>query len=593
MERSPACASQHHVFCGVTRGMKGATTPCLANAHPPRNLGPCMDNQRIILWALLCLLVYFNYLTWQRDYAPAPAAVTQTHAPSAAPSSELPALPTDSAKPTQAPPAVTAEAPAPAASAVRVVTDVLDMSISSRGGELDGAALLRYPEHKDAPTIPVRLFDTSADKLFIARSGLRAADDLAAPTHQAIFTAEQTSYELKPGQDTLPVRLTWSSGGVTVVKTYTFKRGSYAIDITYEVQNASGSDWKAASYVQIVRKWEQVKRSMFNVETYAYRGPAIYNGKAVRKLNVEDEDDRHFDAAVSGGWMAAMQHHFVVAAIPVSDASYDYQLKVDPNNDFTLSYRGPVIEVPAGATGTFHERVFVGPKLQNQLSAAGPQLERTADYGKLTIIAEPLFWLLQKVHGFVGNWGLSIIIVTFLIKLAFYQLTATSGRSMAKMRNLSPRIKSIQERYKDDREQLGRAMMELYKREKINPLAGCLPILIQVPFFMGFYWVLLESVEMRQAPFMGWITDLSSRDPYFVLPAIMGVAMFAQFKLNPPAADPMQAKIMSFMPIVMTVMMAWFPSGLVLYWITNTTLQIAQQWRINQVVSADNKKATA
>jgi YidC/Oxa1 family membrane protein insertase len=201
--------------------------------------------------------------------------------------------------------------------------------------------------------------------------------------------------------------------------------------------------------------------------------------------------------------------------------------------------------------------------------------------------------VLQKVHGFVGNWGWSIIIVTFLIKLAFYKLTATSGRSMAKMRNLSPRIKAVQERYKDDREQLGRAMMELYKREKINPLAGCLPILIQVPFFMGFYWVLLESVEMRQAPFLGWITDLSSRDPYFVLPAIMGVAMFGQFKLNPPAADPMQARIMSFMPIVMTVMMAWFPSGLVLYWITNTTLQIAQQWRINKVVAADGKKATA
>jgi len=236
--------------------------------------------------------------------------------------------------------------------------------------------------------------------------------------------------------------------------------------------------------------------------------------------------------------------------------------------------------------------LFVGPKLQDQLAATGPELELVADYGKLTIIAQPLFWLLQKVYGVVGNWGWSIVIVTFLIKLAFYKLTAASGRSMAKMRNLAPRIKAIQERYKDDREQLGRQMMELYKREKINPLAGCLPILIQIPFFLAFYWVLLESAEMRQAPFLGWIDDLSSRDPYFILPLLMAAAMFAQFKLQPmPSADPIQAKIFMFMPIVMAVLMAWFPSGLVLYWLTNTLLSIAQQWRINKLVEAEQKKS--
>ena len=241
-------------------------------------------------------------------------------------------------------------------------------------------------------------------------------------------------------------------------------------------------------------------------------------------------------------------------------------------NEYLLSATGPVTEMPAGGTARFHEKLFVGPKLQAQLAATGPSLELTADYGKLTVLAQPLFWLLKWIHGLIGNWGWSIIIVTALIKLLFYPLSQASGRSMAKMRAVAPRIKQIQETYKDDREKLGRAMMELYKKEKINPLAGCLPMVVQIPFFISFYWVLLESVEMRQAPFMLWINDLSARDPFFVLPLLMGGAMFAQFKLNPAPPDPMQAKIMQFMPLVMTGMMAWFPSGLVLYWLTNTVL---------------------
>jgi YidC/Oxa1 family membrane protein insertase len=287
--------------------------------------------------------------------------------------------------------------------------------------------------------------------------------------------------------------------------------------------------------------------------------------------------------------MAEMQHHFVTAAVPPAGQTYDYTLSPE-NGHSVISYRGPLESVPAGGTARFEETLFVGPKLQEQLKAVGPRLELTADYGKLTILSQPLFWLLQKVHGFVGNWGWAIIIVTILLKLLFYKLTETSGRSMAKMRTIAPRIKNIQERYKDDREQLARQMMEVYKREKINPVAGCLPILVQIPVFLAFYWVLLESVEMRQAPWMLWIQDLSSRDPYFVLPALMGAAMYGQFKLNPAPPDPMQAKIFAFMPVVMTVMMAWFPAGLVLYWLTNTLLSIAQQWNINRVVEAEAKK---
>lgn len=558
-----------------------------------------MDNQRLFVWAALGLALWLNYIAWQRDYAPAPVAppaVTQTTANK--PAQTLPDLPSSSASPaapatpeansaTAAPEAAVADAPT-----IRVITDVLDMDISTRGGELQRAELLRYPKVKNQPDVPVRLFNTEGDALYVARSGLRAADKRAEPTHMAMFQAAATQYRLEDGAKQLEVPLTWTDGqGLTVTKTYIFHPGSYRIELKYDVSNQSASDWKAASYVQLVRHYVHIERSYFNVETYAYRGPAIFDGKAYRKLKVEDKEDSHYKGSAVGGWVAALQHHFVAAAVPPVNQSYDYQLSVDPDNDYILSYRGPLQNVAAGGTHTFTETLFVGPKLQEQLEAAGPRLELTADYGKLTIISQPLFWLLDKVHGVVGNWGLAIIIVTFLIKLTFYKLTAASGRSMAKMRNIAPRIKAIQERYKDDREQLGRQMMEIYKREKINPLAGCLPILIQIPFFLAFYWVLLESVEMRQAPFFGWITDLSTKDPFFILPVLMGAAMFGQFKLQPmPSTDPMQAKIFAFMPVIMAGTMAWFPAGLVLYWLTNTLLSIAQQWRINKLVAAESKK---
>jgi YidC/Oxa1 family membrane protein insertase len=561
-----------------------------------------MDNQRIFVWAALALALWFNYTTWQTDYPTVPVAPAAQSATPVAPAPEqsLPELPSQSAAsstPAVPQPATTstnsevASTTATQAPLIHVVTDVLDMDISTRGGELVRADLPEYPKVKNQPDIPVRLLDTQGT-LFVVRSGLRAADQKAEPTHLAQFEAAATEYRLAPGADKLVVPLTWKDEqGVSVTKTYTFYPGLYKIDLAYDVVNQSPSEWKAASYVQLVRHYEHVERSYFNVETYAYRGPAVYDGKGARKLNVEKEEDRGYKGTITGGWLAAMQHHFVVAAVPPLQATYDYQLSVNPKNDFTLSYRGPLTTVAPGASQQFKETLFAGPKLQAQLEATGPKLERTADYGKLTIIAEPLFWLLKHVHDFVGNWGWAIVIVTFLIKLVFYKLTAASGRSMAKMRNLSPRIKAIQERYKDDREQLGRQMMEIYKREKINPLAGCLPILIQIPFFISFYWVLLESVEMRQAPFLGWITDLSSRDPFFILPVMMGSAMFMQFKLQPmPSTDPMQAKIFAFMPVIMAGTMAWFPAGLVLYWFTNTLLSITQQWRINKIVAAESKK---
>jgi len=564
-----------------------------------------MDNPRIYLWIGLALLAWMNLVQWNRDYDAAPTpppAVSAPAAGDAAPAGstaagQLPALPTDSGTPAVVASAAPAAPAAPTSSAsvadqpsIRVVTDVLDMDVSLQGGTLVRADLLEYPQNKTLDSPPVRLLSTAEGGFEVARSGLRATGGGAEPTHLATFAAASQEYRLAPGAAELRVPLAWTDGqGLVVTKTYVLKPGSYAIDVTYDVNNGTPTDWKAASYVQFERHMYSQKRSMFDVDSYAYRGPAIYDGKKYRKLDVNDEDDAKFSESFAGGWMAEMQHHFVNAAVPPVTDTFDYTLGVEGSHS-VLGFRGPLKSVPAGTTAQFSEKIWVGPKLQEQLKAVGPRLELTADYGKLTILAQPLFWVLQKVYGFVGNWGWSIIIVTILLKLLFYKLTETSGRSMAKMRTISPRIKSIQERYKDDREQLAKQTMELYKREKINPVAGCLPIVVQIPVFLAFYWVLLESVEMRQAPFMLWIQDLSAKDPYFILPAIMGAAMYGQFKLNPAPPDPMQAKVFAFMPLIMTVMMAWFPAGLVLYWITNTGLSIAQQWNINRVVEREAKK---
>ncbi len=565
-----------------------------------------MPNTRMMLWIALAAVLYLNYEAWMHDY---PAAAD--HGSAAAPVSGAPATLGDSvpqaastAAPSASPPAAPAAAPAaadafapppPAPDAgsveVHVSTDVLDVVINLKGGELDQAGLPQYPLRKDTPNIPVRLLSREPpNTLYLLQTGLIGNPGEAAPTHLATWTSAERSFALPAGATELRVPLSWSDGkGLTVTKTFVFKRGLYAIDLIYDVQNAGTAPRKLANYSQILRRWEHASRSYFDVETYSFKGPAVYDGKKSRDLNVENEADSHFSEIITNGWMASLQHQFVSAVVPPPDQPYTYQLQVR-DKEYLLGATGPATEIAAGTTAQFHEKLFVGPKLQSQLAATGPHLERTVDFGILTVLAQPLFATLNWVHGLVGNWGWSIIIVTALIKLLFYPLSQASGRSMAKMRTVAPRMKQIQDTFKDDREKLGRAMMELYKKEKINPLAGCLPMLVQIPFFISFYRVLLESVEMRQAPFLLWINDLSSRDPYFVLPLLMGAAMFAQFKLNPAPPDPMQAKIMQFMPLVMTGMMAWFPCGLVLYWLTNTLLTIAQQWRVNQVVEAEAAK---
>ena len=572
-----------------------------------------MPNIRVMLWAALAATLFLNYEAWMQDY-PASAAgtpgVSSTAAGGNAPSNLGDSVPQAAAPPAAAPAAARpesaaappvgarpADAEAPNAGAdqpprppVHVVTDVLDIAVSLKGGELERADLLQYPLHKDTPNVPVRLLDGDPGDLYLMQTGLTGAAGEAAPTHLATWTSPESSYVLPAGAAEIRVPLSWTDGhGLTVVKTFTFKRGSYAVDLTYDLRNDGAAARSVAAYSQFLRHWVHASRSYFDVETYSFKGPAVYDGTKARDLKVENEADSKFSQTVTNGWIASLQHHFVSAIVPPAGQPNLFKLQVQ-GQEYLLSATGPMMAIPAGGTTRIQEKLFIGPKLQEQLAAAGPRLDLTADYGLLTVLAHPLFVTLKWVHGLVGNWGWSIILVTALIKLLFYPLSQASGRSMAKMRAIAPRMKQIQESYKDDREKLGRAMMELYKKEKINPLAGCLPMVVQIPFFISFYWVLLESVEMRQAPFMLWVNDLSSRDPYFVLPLFMGAAMFAQFKLNPAPPDPMQAKIMQFMPLVMTGMMAWFPSGLVLYWLTNTVLSIVQQWRVNQVVQAEAGK---
>jgi len=378
--------------------------------------------------------------------------------------------------------------------------------------------------------------------------------------------------------------------GIRVEKTYRFKTGSYNIEIEQRILNNSTSEWIGAAYAQILRRENKVSRGMFNVDSYSFDGPMIYDGEKSQKLDKDDIlENGSYKYSSQNGWVTTIQHHFLNAIIPPPNLDQNYNVAYKGDR-FSLSTIGNSELVQPGTEKTFKTFVYIGPKLQNQLEKIDSSLKLTVDYGWLTILSQPLFWVLNKSNIFLNNWGLSIIFVTILIKLLFYKLTNSAGRSMARMREVAPRMKAIQERYKDDRAALGKAMTELYKREKVNPAAGCLPLLIQMPFFLAFYWVLLESVEMRQAPFALWITDLSSRDPYFILPALNGAAMLFQQKLNPQPADEIQAKVMQIMPIMFTFMFAFFPSGLVLYWLTNTILSFSQQWHINKAVASEGQK---
>ena len=462
--------------------------------------------------------------------------------------------------------------------------NVLSITIDSKGADIVGATLLKYYPSKDdrANNISLMYVNNPVFEFHRLQSGLLSSDGSDSPSHIENYTL------LSRNKDTL--RYVWDKAdGARVTKTYSLRPDSYLVDVSYSIENTTEYTSEYVPYYQLVKDNVETERSMFDVESYSFDGGIIYDGDSYEKLYADDLIDEPYKRNYTGGWFANIRHHFVVAVLPNEATDHRYEAEHDQaanlNKLTAISSEGVSVGPRQRATTGFE--IFIGPKLQGELRTARDGLEASVEYGKLSFLAKPMFWALNKSHSFLGNWGLAIIFVTLMIKAIFYRLQESSSRSMAKMRELAPRLKALNERYKDDKTALGQAQMDLYKREGANPMAGCLPLLVQVPFFISFYWVLLESVEIRQAPFYLWLDDLSSRDPYFVLPLIMGVVMFFQQKANPAPADPVQEKVFMFMPVMFTAMFAWFPSGLVLYWVTNSVLQFAQQWNVNRKMAAE------
>ena len=557
-----------------------------------------MDNIRLALFAAFAFISLLLYNAWQEDYVQ--KAVVEAAAPVAADQPSATGVPGVSATiPAPAAPAATAAAKTPVVSAVahpqagliKVKTDLLDIEISTVGGSVVSAKLLDYPVSPKTPDVKFHLLNPTQDKLFIAQSGLIGSDEASAPNHEALFQAEQSEYRMAEGQEQLDVRLVWQQpDGVEVIKHLIFHRGSYLIDVVHEVSNRSSSPWVARDYAQLMRG-EPTDQSTF---IYTYTGGVIYSPDTkYEKIDFGDIADTNLSRDVTGGWTAMIQHYFLASWIPPKEQQEHFYTNDLGKDRYVIGGYSPAVTVQPGDSHQFTKQLFIGPKLQDILAEIAPGLELTVDYGWLTVVAQPIFWLLQKLHDIVGNWGWAIILLTILIKAAFYKLSETSYKSMANMRRMSPRMLALKDRYGDDKQRLNQAMMELYKTEKINPLGGCLPMLVQIPVFIALYWVLLESVELRQAPFILWMDNLSAKDPYFILPLIMGVSMFVQQKLNPTPPDPMQAKLMMMLPFVFTIFFAFFPSGLVLYWVVNNLISIAQQYvitrKIEQQAEATNR----
>ena len=509
----------------------------------------------------------------------APSATQTPRAPDVPSAADLP---TTAAQPAPAP-----TPPAGDADVVTVRTDALTVRIDPQGGTIWKVSLTRYPIEIEEPDRPFVLMDDRAGLLYVAESGLVGA---SAPNHHAVLTPERSDYVLAPGTDRLDVRLHWEDeNGVRIAKVFEFARDSYEIGVRYEVDNQSSLPWTGQAYGQFRRIPPEGSGGLGTI--YTYTGAVLSSpDKPYEKIDFDDMESEDLDREVRDGWMAMIQHYFASAWIPERDVVARYYTKALPGREFLAGLVAPPVTVAPGTSGETRLKLFAGPKVQSRLEAAAPGLKRTVDYGWLFFIAQPLYVALEFIHDYVRNWGWSIIILTFLIKLAFYHLSAASYRSMARMRKLSPKIQTLRDRHSGDRQKMNQAMMELYKKEKINPLGGCLPIVVQIPVFIALYWVLLETVELRQAPFIFWLKDLAEHDPFFVLPLLMGGSMFLQQRMSPTPPDPIQAKVMMFLPIIFTGFFLFFPSGLVLYWLVNNLLSIAQQWTITKRI--EGGKAT-
>jgi YidC/Oxa1 family membrane protein insertase len=549
-----------------------------------------MDQHRFIPFIILALsltMLWTNWVEYNRP-APVPSALAP---PAAAPEDDTVPTPTRAA----APPGAESSSSA-AVARLTVFTDVMRAEISAEGGNIVRLELEKHKSTSD-PERSFIIFDDGDIHLYRAESGLLGA---GLPTHRTLYALPEGDRRLADGQDKLVLRLEAPAvDGVAVTKVMTFTRGSYLIDIAYQIRNERAGALDAQAYFQFLRDGKPAERAGglgfgFGVQTFT--GPAFYTDEAkFQKVGFDDiaTGAAKFAASADNGWVAMVQHYFVSAWLPPQGASRDYFAKKTNSGNYTAGAILAPIAVAPGATANVETRLYVGPQDQGRLDEIAPGLRLVVDYGSLTVIAAPLFWVLSWFYALTGNWGWAIILVTILIKAIFFPLSAASYKSMAKMRLLAPRLKRLKELYGNDKAKMQQEMMNLYRNEKINPLGGCLPILVQIPVFIALYWVLLGSVEMRQAPWLGWIQDLSAPDPYFILPVVMGASMLLQMRLNPAPPDPMQAKIMMAMPIVFTVMFLWFPSGLVLYWVVNNILSIAQQWQITRMIESKDKKPPA
>jgi YidC/Oxa1 family membrane protein insertase len=576
-----------------------------------------MDIRRIILYAALALIAYTLWTDWQKEYPSVPTTsisnVVKTNEANEANAETnlLPTLPetennqnketnknsenTVNALPVQQ---VEAEAQSQTKtnSLIRVKTDVLALNIDKRFGDILQAELTAYPLSVDEANKPVTLLFDNEEHRYIANSSLLVGSGSSIKNVDFNFSSEKQDYQLQEGQKQLSVTLSGkTSDGLKVKKIITLTRGSYLIHVDYQLENGGQNAWKGYMNTQLLQtNPQESSASLFQVGSYTGASYSNPGENRYKKVSFKDMTKSNLKADATGGWVAMQQHYFLSAWIPDKDSKNVFYTRAN-NDDYTIGMVSKPLEILPQKTATISSKLYIGPEVTSVLQTISPGLELTVDYGWLWFLSSLLFSLLKSIHSLVGNWGWSIVLVTVLVKLAFYRLSASSYKSMAGMRKLQPKLQALRERYGDDKAKISQATMELYRQEKVNPLGGCLPIIIQIPVFIALYWVLLESVELRQAPFIFWVKDLAASDPYHVLPIIMGITMLIQQRLNPAPPDPTQAKVMMFLPILFTALFWNFPAGLVLYWIVNNTLSILQQWYITKKYSdvppAANKKA--
>lgn len=541
-----------------------------------------MDTKRLILFVIFSFSILMLWESWQRKDIPiTPPVNTNVKQEGGIPNTNLGSSANNV---NNSVPTADHSFKLETAQRIHVSTDLFEADIDTMGGDLRRLTLNKH-RASDSQDNFVLLDDAVKPMLYVAQTGLIGSSSAALPTHKSLFTSAANSYTMAADAKTTDVRLSWVGNGINVDKIYTFHRNSYVIDVTYQINNASAAAITPSVYYQFLHddKSNQGSKMM-----PTFTGGAYYTeADKFKKVKFAAMAKEKLSKTTDDGWVGLVQHYFAGAWIPKAGVTREYYSDKLSDDIFSIGAVTPLGNIATGTKAELKAELFLGPQTHNDLVAAAPGLEYTVDYGWLTIIAKPIFWILTKIQAIVINWGVAIILLTLLIKLAFFPLSAASYKSMAKMRELAPRLQTLKEKFGDDRQKMQQAMMEMYKTEKINPMGGCLPILVQVPVFISLYWVLLGSIELRHAPFFGWIHDLSAIDPYYILPILMGATMIIQTKLNPKPTDPVQAKVMQIMPVVFSIFFFFFPAGLVLYWLVNNILSIAQQWYINKTIHAE------